>query len=54
MAGFTPLIYHSTPSATDIGFTGAQGSRSGAYSDADKGWNNTPPPPTPGIFGAGQ
>ena len=61
MAGFTPVRYN-TSSAVDSagGFTGSAGNRAGAYTAKGDphmtidGILNAPPPPSPGIFGAGQ
>ncbi|CAK0785155.1 hypothetical protein CVIRNUC_008361 [Coccomyxa viridis] len=60
MAGFTPVQFNtSTPMDSAGGFTGTKGNRAGSYeaqgnpSITIDGIMNAPPPPTPGIFGAG-
>ena len=60
MAGFTPVQFNtSTPMDSAGGFTGSKGNRAGSYeaqgnpSITIDGIVNAPPPPTPGIFGAG-
>ena len=60
MAGFTPIRYNSSsPTDSAGGFTGTAGNRAGAYAAKRGGMTmdgivNAPPPPSPGIFGAGQ
>ena len=50
----------STPMDSAGGFTGSEGNRAGSYeakgtpSMTIDGIVNAPPPPSPGIFGAGQ